>query len=70
MNFYDLHPPAAIGGGPWAFSSITKLVAHPQFPVTRRTIERAVAAAGYPATIQGWRIERREMNPTTKSPAP
>ncbi len=64
MTFYDLHPPADITGGPWPFSSITKLVAHPQFLANRRTIERAKAAHGYPVTVKGWRIELREMNPT------
>ncbi len=63
MHFYDLHPPAGTPGGPWPFSSITKLVAHAAFPVTRRTIERAVKDAGYPVEVKGWRIERRLMNP-------
>ena len=65
MTFYDLHPPAGTTGGPWPFSSITKLIAHPQFPVTRRTIERRAAETGYPVLVKEWRIERREMNPVT-----
>lgn len=65
MTFYDLHPPADETGGPWPFSSITKLVAHPQFPATRRAIEVArTKAGGYPVTVKRWRVERREMNPT------
>ena len=63
MTFYDLHPPAGTPGGPWPFTSITKLVAHPQFPATRRAIELAKAKTGYPVTVKKWRVEQREMNP-------
>lgn len=64
MQFYDLHPPAGTPGGPWPFSSITKLVAHPSFPAQRSAIEKARAKYGYPVMVKGWRIEQRQMNPS------